>query len=49
VKLLGKSVFSLRLNEELHEWLKKEAEKRGISVNALISYILSEYKDEKDF
>ncbi|MER7491037.1 toxin-antitoxin system HicB family antitoxin [Microbacterium oxydans] len=49
MKLLGKAVFSLRLTEDLHEWLKKEAEKRGMSVNALISYILSEYKDDKEF
>ncbi|MGE7192053.1 toxin-antitoxin system HicB family antitoxin [Lysinibacillus capsici] len=46
---MGKAVFSLRLTEDLHEWLKKEAEKRGMSVNALISYILSEYKDDKEF
>jgi predicted HicB family RNase H-like nuclease len=45
---LEKAIFSLRLNQQLHEWLKKEADKRGMSVNALISYILSEYRDERD-
>ena len=37
------------LTEELYEWLKEEAEKKGISINALISFVLSDYKNEQEF
>lgn len=46
---MSKTKFSLRLTEDLYEWFKTEAEKRGMSVNALISYVLSEYKKEEEF
>lgn len=46
---MTKTKFSLRLTEELYEWLKEEAEKKGISINALISFVLSDYKDEQEF
>lgn len=31
---------------DMAEWLKKESKKRGISVNALINFILAEAKKE---
>jgi len=46
---MTKTKFSLRLTEELYEWLKEEAEKKGISINALISFVLSDYKNEQEF
>lgn len=44
---MEKSTLSLRLTGDLHNWLKEEALKRGMSVNALIAYVLSEYKREQ--
>lgn len=46
---MEKATMSIRLTGELHKWLKEEAEKRGMSANALISYVLSEYKREQKY
>jgi predicted HicB family RNase H-like nuclease len=46
---MEKATLSIRLTGELHKWLKEEAEKRGMSINALISYVLSEYREDKEF
>lgn len=35
--------ITLRLSEELYQQLRREAERMGISVNALISIILNDY------
>lgn len=35
--------LTLRLSEELYQQLRREAERMGISVNALISIILNDY------
>lgn len=38
---------SLSMTKELADWLKKESDKKGINVNALINVILNEYKERK--
>lgn len=43
-----KDTFLLRLPVELKEWLTGDAESRGISLTALITYILSEYKKQNE-
>lgn len=36
---------SLTMTKELADWLKKESDRKGINVNALINVILNEYKE----
>ncbi len=45
---MAKVPLTIRLGEDLHKWITEEADKRSMSVNALISYVLSEYREEKD-
>ncbi|MCB5007551.1 ParD-like family protein [Streptococcus mutans] len=39
--------LSIRISEELHEFLRKEAEREGLSINAVIIFGLNNYKDQK--
>lgn len=48
VLIVEKTVFSLRINKDLYDWFKEEAEKRSMSVNALISFLMSEYKRDQE-
>lgn len=45
---MEKATMTIRINSDLHKWLKSESEKRGISVNAMISFLLSEYKQKQE-
>ena len=35
--------MSIKVSEEMHEWLKVEAEKRGLTMNALVIFALENY------
>lgn len=41
--MMYRKQITLRLSEELYQQLQREAERMGISVNALISIILNDY------
>ena len=43
-----KDNFFLRMPSELKEWLSEDAKNRGITLTALISYVLSEYKKQNE-
>lgn len=36
------------LNDEVKEWYKVEAEKMGLSMSGLMSFVLSQYKKNED-
>ncbi|SHT65825.1 Uncharacterised protein [Mycobacteroides abscessus subsp. abscessus] len=38
---------SIRLTEDMHEWYKREAEKIGIPMNALMIFALKQYQREE--
>lgn len=35
--------MSIKVSEDMHEWLKVEAEKRGLTMNAIIIFALENY------
>lgn len=35
--------MSIKVSEEMHDWLKVEAEKRGLTMNAIIIFALETY------
>jgi len=39
--------FSIRLEEELHRWLKERREEEGKSMNIKIGEIIKEYKERE--
>lgn len=45
MKNTEKARKSLTITKELADWLKKESDRKGINVNALINVILNEYKE----
>ena len=38
--------MSIKVSEEMHEWLKIEAEKRGLTMNAIAIFALENYYRE---
>lgn len=36
---------SVTMTKEMADWLKKESDKKGLNVNAMINVILNEYKE----
>ena len=38
--------MSIKVSEEMHEWLKVEAEKRGLTMNAIVIFALENYYRE---
>lgn len=38
---------SINLTDEMHDWYKKEAEKIGISLNAMFIFALLQYQREQ--
>lgn len=35
--------MSIKVSEDMHEWLKVESEKRGLTMNAIIIFALETY------
>ena len=35
--------MSIKVSEEMHDWLKVEADKRGLTMNAIIIFALENY------
>lgn len=38
----------IRLTEALHAWLTEEANRRGLSVNTYMSYVLTQHMDQQN-
>ena len=38
--------MSIKVSEEMHDWLKIEADKRGLTMNAIIIFALENYYKE---
>ncbi len=45
---MSKHNFALRLDDEMHNWLKKEAQAQDRTVSNLIGYILTLYKRDQN-
>lgn len=43
-----KETFLLRMPNSLKDWLSNDAENRGLTLTALIVYVLSEYKRQAE-
>lgn len=39
--------MSIKVSKDMHEWLKAEADKRGLNMNAIIIFALEQYKREE--
>lgn len=42
------SRFSVTTPEDLHEWIREESERRGISMNSIVVLALERYRDQGD-
>lgn len=39
--------MSIKVSEEMHEWLQESAEKRGLTMNAIIIFALEGYYNQE--
>lgn len=46
-RIMKRIRFSIRLEEELHRWLKEKKEEEGKSMNIKIGEIIKEYKERE--
>lgn len=44
---MGLKRMSIRISDELHEFLNNEAAREGLSMNAIVVFALNGYKDQK--
>jgi len=40
--------MNIKVAEEMHEWLQKEADKRGLTMNAVIIFALETYQNQRE-
>jgi len=40
--------MSIKVAEELYEWISKEADKRGLTMNAVIIFALETYQNQRE-
>jgi macrodomain Ter protein organizer (MatP/YcbG family) len=40
--------MSIKLSDEMHEWIQSEADSRGLTMNALIVFALETYKQQRE-
>lgn len=40
--------MNIKVSEEMHEWLQKEADKRGLTMNAVIIFALETYQNQRE-
>lgn len=40
--------MGIKISEEMHEWLMKEAESRGLTMNAVVVFALETYRQQRE-